>query len=502
MRTHGRRSPRIAIIGSGFGGLCMGIQLREAGIESFTILEKADRLGGTWRDNTYSGAACDSPSFIYCYSFELKTDWSRKWAPQAEILDYMQHCARKYDVLRHVRFGTEITAARFDAEAGVWRLSTAAGEAIEAEVLVSGVGQLNRPAYPAIPGLDRFQGVTFHSARWQHEHDLRGKRVAVIGNAASAVQFVPPIASVVQRLSIFQRSANWMIPKNDRVYGEREKRLYARFPGLARLYRWWLWLTYELRFPFFRQNAFLNRLAGWVAEKSMRQQVSDPALQSVLVPDYPVGGKRMLISDDYYWTLGRDNVELVTSAIERVTEHAIVTRDGRSHPADVLIVATGFQSTLFLAPMAIEGPDGRSLDDVWKGGAEAYLGISVAGSPNFFMLYGPNTNLGHNSIIFMLECQVHYILTCIRALADRDLAYIDVRPEVMRAYNQRLQAVLERTVWARTDKSWYKRADGRITNNWSGPTIAYWWRTRRADLRLYHQATRSRVDDAAVARVA
>ncbi len=495
-------APRVVIVGSGFGGLCMAIQLKRAGIESFTILEKAHRLGGTWRDNTYPGAACDSPAFAYCYSFEQKTDWSRKWSPQPEILGYLEHCARKYDVLRHIRFDTEVAGARFDEAAGAWRVRTTAGETLDAEVLVSGVGQLNRPSAPALPGLERFRGVSFHSARWRHDVDLAGKRVAVIGNAASAIQFVPQIAPVVQRLSVFQRSANWMVPRNNRPYGKREKRLFERFPRVARLYRWWLWFTYEQTFPVFRRNRLMSRLMTYVAERNIRDRVADAALRRTLRPDYPIGAKRILISDDYYQALGRENVEVVTGAIERVTGDAIVTRDGRAVPADVIILATGFDSTSFLVPMRLEGLGGRVLEETWQDGAEAYLGISVAGFPNFFMLYGPNTNLGHNSIIFMLECQVSYITACLRALAARDLAYIDVRAEVMRRFNDELQAVLARRVWATVAKSWYKRADGRITNNWSGSTIAYWWRTRRADLRLYTQKARTRETVANVAKVA
>src|SRR4029077_10516347 len=307
------------------------------GNDSFTIFEKATRLGGTWRDNTYPGAACDSPSFAYCFSFEQKTDWSRKWSPQPEILAYMEHCARKYDVLRHIRFDTEIASARFDADTGVWRLRTTSGETFEADALVSAVGQLNRPSSPTLPDLERFAGTVFHSARWEHDHDLRGKTVAVVGHAASAIQFSPQIARDVERLLVFQRSANWMIAKKDRTYGEREKRLFARFPLLARLYRWWLWCTYEIRFPVFRQNRWLGRRVSRMAEDHMREHIGDPELQRALVPDYPIGGKRILISDDYYQTLARDNVEVVTSAIDRVTEHGIVTRDGRERRADTVI---------------------------------------------------------------------------------------------------------------------------------------------------------------------
>ena len=493
---------RVIIIGSGFGGLCMAIQLRRAGISAFTILEKADGIGGTWRDNTYPGAACDSPSVLYCFSFEQKTDWSRKWAPQPEILAYIEHCARTYDLMPHVRLNTEVAEARFDADAAVWRVRTTGGETLEAEVLVSSVGQLNRPSYPHLPGLDRFRGVSFHSARWEHQHELGGKNVAVVGNAASAVQFVPQIQPQAKRLTVFQRSPNWMIPKRDRLYGEREKRLLGRSRLLARLYRWFLWATYEIRFPVFRQNRFMSRVLAKAAEKDMRGRVADAELQRALVPDYPVGGKRILISDDYYEALGRPNVDVVTSPIDHVTEDAVVTRDGRTIPADVVILATGFETTTFLVPMRIVGPDGRTLEDVWKAGAEAYLGMTVAGFPNFFMLYGPNTNLGHNSIIFMLECQVRYVMSCLAAMQERDLASLDVRPETMAAYNVQLQTVLDRSVWARTEKSWYKRADGRITNNWSGTTAAYWWRTRRVDLDDYRQQARAGEKRAAVAKVA
>lgn len=483
---------RVLIIGSGFSGLCLAIQLARAGFGDVTLLEKSDRVGGTWRDNTYPGAACDSPSFAYCFSFEQKTDWSRKWAPQAEILGYLQHCARKYDLLRRIRFHTEVESARFDTDAGVWRVRTSAGEELEAEVLVSGVGQLNRPAVPDLPGLGEFRRPWFHSARWRHEVELAGRDVAVVGNAASAIQFVPEIAPGVRTLTIFQRSANWMIPKNDRLYSEREKRWFGRFPWLARLYRGWIWLSFESRWPLFRGNAFLARRVSELALRSMREQVRDPALQAALVPDYPIGAKRILISDDYYATLGRPNVRVVTQPIARVERDAVVTSDGTSHPADVLVLATGFESTSFLEPMKIEGRLGRSLHELWRDGAEAYLGLTVSGFPNFFMMYGPNTNLGHNSIVFMIECQTRYIVDALTRMAQRGIAWIDLRRDVLDAYNRRLQQELADTVWVRTDHSWYKNAAGRITNNWSGSTIRYAWRTRRADLALYHQEPRRR----------
>jgi len=477
---------RVAILGAGFSGLCLGIRLKQAGFAEFTIYEKADRLGGTWRDNTYPGAACDTPAFAYCFSFEQKTDWSRKWAPQSEILDYMEHCARKYDLLPHIRFGMEVVSARFDDDEGVWRLRTTDGEELSADVLVSGTGQLNRPFVPDIPGLEEFSGPRFHSARWDHDVDLSGRDVAVVGNAASAIQFIPEIAPVAKSVTVYQRSANWMLPRGDRPYSEREKATFRRFPWLARLYRWWIWLAFELRWPVFRQRPFLSRRVTDYALRSMRQQVSDPALREALVPGYPVGGKRILVSDDYYATLERDDVHVVTDGIERVTPTGVLARDGRERPADVLILATGFRSTEFLAPMRVEGPGGQTLDEAWKEGAEAYLGITVAGFPNFFMMYGPNTNLGHNSIIFMLECQTSYILDCLRKMVRHDLRSLEVRRDVMAAHNRQLQEELAGTAWAATDRSWYKNARGHITNNWSGTTLRYWWLTRHADLTDFH----------------
>ncbi len=479
---------RIAIIGSGFSGLCLGVQLKKAGIESFTIFEKADRLGGTWRDNTYPGAACDVPAFSYCYSFEQKTDWTRKWAGQDEILAYQEHCAEKYGLLPHIRFNTEIESARFDADAALWRLRTRSGEDFEAEVLISAVGQLSRPRVPDIPGLDDFQGERFHSARWNHDYDLTGKRAVVIGNAASAIQFIPEVAKQVRHLTVFQRSANWMIPRMDRPYTPKQIERFTRYPWLAKLYRWWIWTSFELRYPlvFYARSRF-RPLFERMAKKYMKSIITDPKLQQAMVPDYPIGARRILISDDYYQALERENVEVVTAGIERIVEQGVVDRDGRTHEADAILLATGFQTTEFLAPMRIDGLEGRSLNEEWKEGAQAYLGITVPGFPNFFMAYGPNTNLGHNSIIFMIECQARYILQCIEQLRKGGLSYVDLRPEVQASYNERIQAELRRTVWAQTDHSWYKDEAGRITNNWSGTTTRYWWKTRKVDIDCYRQ---------------
>jgi cation diffusion facilitator CzcD-associated flavoprotein CzcO len=483
-------TPTIAILGAGVAGLCMGIRLKQAGIHSFTIYEKSERVGGTWHDNTYPGAGCDVPSHLYCFSFEPNPDWTRKFSDQAEILRYLEHCAEKYGLRPHLRFGTEIAEGRFDETAGTWRLRTRAGEEIEAQVVVCGTGQLNRPAVPDIPGLREFGGTVFHSARWNHAHDLRGRRVAVVGNGASALQFIPQIAPVAEHVTVFQRSANWVIPRMDRAYARLEKWLFRHVAPLRWLYRAWIYWSLEARFLAFFKGSRVGEKIAQVATEYMQTHIADPALRRALTPDYPVGCKRILISDDYFQALARPNVTIETHPISRIAPGAVVTADGVAHPADTIVFATGFQTLSFLAPMRITGLDGRTLDDAWRDGAEAYLGMAVAGFPNLFLLYGPNTNLGHNSIIFMIECQVGWVLRCIQALHERRLAWLDVRPEVMAAYNVELQAALRETAWDAGCTSWYKSESGKVINNWSGFTVAYWWRTRRPDWAALEARTR------------
>jgi cation diffusion facilitator CzcD-associated flavoprotein CzcO len=484
---------RVAILGAGASGLCLGVKLRAAGFRDFVILEKSHDVGGTWHDNTYPGACCDVPSHFYSFSFERKADWSRKFSPQAEIQDYFRHVATKYGLRPHLRLGTEVKAARFDETKGVWRIETAAGETLEADVLASGVGQLNRPHVPEFPGRESFRGVAFHSARWDHGVDLAGKRVAVIGNAASAVQFVPPVAERAARVEIFQRTPNYVMPRFDYAYSERTKRLFARVPGLERLYRWWIWATFDVRFAVFR-----GRGEGWLARRIrkacidyLEAEISDPQLRKTLTPDYAPGCKRLLISDDYIPALRRDNVAVVTSGIERIAPEGVVTRDGVLHPADVIVYGTGFETTSFLAPIELEGLGGRKLHEQWRDGAEAYLGVAVAGFPNLFLLYGPNTNLGHNSILFMIEAQVRYIVACLEELQRSGRAWLDVKTEAQEAYNEDVQAALADTVWATHCGSWYKTAAGKVTNNWKGTTLEYWRRMRSPDWAAFRLERRS-----------
>ncbi|MQY07634.1 flavin-containing monooxygenase [Actinomadura macrotermitis] len=473
----------VVIIGAGFGGIGMAIRLKQSGVDDLVVLEKAGGLGGTWRDNTYPGAACDVPSHLYSFSFEPRTDWSRRFPQQPEILEYLWHCARKYEVLPHIRFGTEVLGARFDEDAALWRVSTEDGE-LTARVLVSACGQLNRPALPPIPGRDGFAGESFHSARWDHGADLAGKRVAVVGTGASAVQIVPEIAGTAASLTLFQRSAPYVIPKPDRPYREWEKALLAAVPGAHALSRAKVYALYESRALAFVKYPRLMSVMNRQFLRSLKAQVGDPALREALVPDYPMGCKRILISNDYYPALTRPDVDVVTAPIERITADGIVTTDG-THPADVIIYATGFESTGFLAPMRITGRDGRELSEAWRGGAEAHLGITVSGFPNLFLLYGPYTNLGHNSIIYMLESQFRYVLGCLEALRAHRLEWIEVRPDVQDAFGREMQERLRGTVWEAGCESWYMTAEGKVVNNWPGFTFAYRRATRRPDPRHF-----------------
>lgn len=480
----------VAIIGAGFGGLGMAINLKKAGRDSLVLLEKAEDVGGCWRENSYPGAACDVPSHLYSYSFERKPDWSRRFAPQAEIFDYLRHCARKYDLYRHIRFGTEVAGARFDDAAGLWRIDTTRGDTLSARYLITATGQLNRPSIPRLPGIDSFQGPAFHSAQWRHDLDLTGKRVAVIGTGASAIQFVPAIAPHVARLTLFQRSAPYVIPKADRPYTRLEKALIARSPLLQKLSRGGIYSLYETRVLGFTALQQVMTLYARKAQALMHKHIKDPALRRTLTPDYPIGCKRVLISNDYYPALARDNVQVVDTRIDNITPTGVRTRDGVEHPADVLIYGTGFQATEFLSPMQITGRNGLSLNQAWRDGAEAYLGITVHGFPNLFMLYGPNTNLGHSSIVYMLESQIHYVMDSLKTMDERNARSLEVHEISQDVFNLALQEQIRSTVWDKGCTSWYKTDSGKNTNNWPGFTFRYRQLTRRINPDDYHFTAR------------
>ena len=487
MTTHSPAAAplRVLIIGAGFAGVGLAIQLQKRGIDDFLVLEKAASVGGTWRDNHYPGAACDVPSHLYSYSFEPKTDWSRKFAPQAEIVAYIQHCVDKHQLAGKIRCNTEVASAEFEQASGLWRVIGKDGEHYLAQALVSACGQLNQPAYPRIPGLESFAGEAFHSARWNHAYDLASKRVAVIGTGASAIQFVPEIVPKVQHLTLFQRSAAYVISKPDRAYKRWELALLRRWPWLQQIDRGLKYVQHEVRALAFIHFPVLMKLFQFSFQRHLAAAIADPALQRQLQPDYPLGCKRILISNNYFPALAQGNVEIVNQAIQSITPHGVVTADGREHPVDALIYGTGFAATDFLAPMQIKGLGGVELNQAWRDGAEAYKGISVSGFPNLFLLYGPNTNLGHNSILYMLESQFAYVLNCLSALQEQGLRYMDVKPQVQQRFNQRLQQVIRHSIWEQGCTSWYKNAAGKNTNNWPGFTFTYRQQTRHLELADY-----------------
>jgi cation diffusion facilitator CzcD-associated flavoprotein CzcO len=463
----------VTIIGAGFGGICMGIKLRRAGIP-FTVVEKADRVGGVWRDNTYPGAACDIPSHLYSYSFEPSHDWSRKYGTQPEIQSYIDDCAHKYGVVEHVRFGHAAQRADFDEATSRWTVTLDNGDTIESQYLVAATGQLSLPADSKIPGLETFGGKVFHSARWDHDYDLRGKRVAVVGTGASAIQFVPQIAPRVEQLYVLQRSAPYVLAKPDRPYSRLEKYLYRHFPVMLVASRSRQYTYHEARvLPLtkgFGVNAFEK---AW--ERYFRAQITDDSLREMLRPDYAIGCKRVLISNEWYAAMTRPNVEVIPAGLTEVRPGSIVAADGAERDVDTIIFGTGFATNDFLAPMTVTGRDGRELHEVWsqRGGADAFKGISVPGFSNMFMLYGPNTNLGHNSIIYMLESQTDYVIEALRHAASRGAKWLDVRPEAHAEYNEDLQQQLKKTVWQAGCDSWYVTEAGKNTNNWPSFTFDY-----------------------------
>lgn len=458
---------KVAILGAGFAGLCMGLRLQAQGQTSFVILEKADQVGGTWRENVYPGSGCDIPSHLYSYSFEPNPDWPEIYSAQPDILGYIESVVEKHQLSKHIRFNSEVVGTAWDEAFGYWRIATAGGGSVTAEAFVTAWGQLNRPKLPPIEGRDDFAGPAFHSAQWDRSVDLTGKRVTVIGNGASAIQFVPEVAKVAGSLTLFQRSPNWIVPRMNRPYSEAEKAQFKADPSAMEKVRSEIFGMAEARLAAKRAGTLPVEEVP-IPLAHLHAQVADPELRAKLTPDYEIGCKRVLISNDFYPALTRPNVELVTEAITRMTPQGVVDATGRLHEADVVIYATGFETKSFAGETAITGMGGVSLADAWKDGPEAYLGIAVSGFPNLFMLYGPNTNLGHNSIIYMIEAQVGYVL---QALAvGRPLS---VRPEVMARYNEDLQQQLANTPWAGTCTSWYKTADGKILNNWPDTAEAY-----------------------------
>jgi cation diffusion facilitator CzcD-associated flavoprotein CzcO len=479
----------VIVVGTGFAGLGMAIELLRAGEQDFVVLEKADAVGGTWRENTYPGCACDVQSHLYSFSFEPNPRWSRMFAGQPEIRDYLEHCTDKYRVREHIRFGSEVTGAAYDQATDRWTVEVNGGQVTySARVVVAGFGPLSRPDFPQIDGVEQFQGEFFHSAQWDESVALEGKRVAVVGTGASAIQFVPRIAGRVAELKLFQRTPPWVLPKPDRPTLGLERLLFRRFPALQRLYRDLIYWRLETRVLGMTLHPRVMKAAELVGRLHIRRAISDPALRQVVTPDYTIGCKRILMSNDYYPALARDNVSVLSGGVARVTPRGVVDAHGVEHEVDVIIYGTGFKVRDPLGALRITGRDGVELGERWReNGLEAYLGTTVAGFPNLFILVGPNTGLGHNSIVYMIESQVHYVLEALRAIRSRGLAAVDVKPDVQSRFNDSLQERLAGSVWASGCSSWYLDASGRNRTLWPGFTFKFREATGTFDVEDYEE---------------
>jgi len=475
------------IVGAGFAGLCMAIRLRQAG-QRFVLLEQAPSLGGTWQANRYPGAACDIPSSLYCFSFAPNPDWSRAYPAQAEIEKYLNQCADRFCVRAQMRFNHPVTAARFDEERRHWRIEVAnAAQVFHARSLILATGGLSRPKLPDIPGIAQFAGASFHSARWPADITLAGKRVGLIGTGASAIQVLPAIVGQAAQVTLFQRTPAWIIGKPNWAAPHWRKALYRRWPSTQRISRVFNYWRHELFAVAFTRLPALLRVLEILPRLQLRWQVRNRQLRAQLTPNYRVGCKRVLLASDFYPALCRDNVQLVTAPITRIATTAAVTGDGVQHPLDVLIACTGFEAAEACAPFPVTGRRGVDLDSAWRDGPNAYLGTTVSGFPNLFIMTGPNTALGHNSMVYMIEAQANYVIDAIAQLAQRPGAALEVDAAVQRNYNSALQRRLARTVWNTGGcSSWYRTRDGLNTTLWPDFTFVFRHRLRRFDPAPYH----------------
>ncbi|MDN2495468.1 NAD(P)/FAD-dependent oxidoreductase [Nocardia nova] len=473
----------VAIVGSGFGGLAAAIELKRNGFTDFVVFERADSVGGVWRDNHYPGAACDVPSVIYSFSYALKPDWSSLFGKQGEIKKYLERVAQEFDIYRHIRFGTEVTAAVFDETAGRWQVELGTGEMVVVDAVVMATGQLSRPKMPNVEGLGAFRGESFHSAEWDPAVDLTDKKVIVVGSGASAIQIVPAIAGQVSQLSVIQRSPNWVIRKSKRVHGPIARAALTWLPFLRRLHHDVMFLAYDLRWPLVSRKAKPLRVASeWWYKRVIRKHLRDPDAVRAATPDYTMLCNRLLLSNDWYPTLAKDHVRLIGSAVTRVVEDGVVTADGQHVRGDVIVWCTGFKASEFLAPIRIIGRGDADLHELWHHGAEAYLGISVSGFPNMFMMFGPNTNSITNSIVFLLERQAEYIRRSLQKVVEAGGGWFDLWPDEQQRFQTWLQDRLGETVFTDTCPGWYTNAEGKVTAMWPLSHTAYARMTRRFDI--------------------
>jgi cation diffusion facilitator CzcD-associated flavoprotein CzcO len=473
------RTRSVAVVGGGFGGVGAIVMLQRAGYRDVTVFERAERIGGVWHHNTYPGAACDIPSHLYEFSFAPNPRWSRRYAPQPEIQAYLERLADSYGVVDRIRTGTEVRGARWDAERGKWQLETSAGPH-EADVLVTACGQLSVPAVPPLPGLENFGGPAFHTARWRHDADLTGKRVAVIGTGCSGIQVVPAIQPIVAQVDIYQRSPGWTLPKMDFEYSERLHRLFDRFPALRRLDRASIFYFQELAALGMTRYPWLLRLFQKIAKRQIDSAIEDPELRRKVTPTDHMGCKRIMLTDDWYPTLTKPNVDVIVDRIGEITPAGIRTEDGSERAYDAIVLATGFKTHGFVAPMEVIGADGRSLADVWGDRPRAYLGLSVPSFPNMFLLYGPNTNGGSGSVVTTIEAGVGHLIAALDEMERRDAERIEVRRPTAERFDSELREKLAGTVWHTGCTNWYVDANGNDPNQW--PWLWTTYRRRTAEL--------------------
>ena len=481
---------RVAIVGTGFSGLGMAIKLKQQGDDDFVLLERAGEIGGTWRDNTYPGCRCDVPSHLYSFSFAQNPNWSSTFSPQPEILDYLKDCAERFGIGPHIRFDTEVERARWDDDEQRWEIDTSTGE-LTADVLIAAQGPLSDPSLPAVPGLDSFEGTAFHSAQWDHDHDLTGERVAVIGTGASAIQFVPEIQPQVEQLHVFQRSAPWVIPHRNRPMKRWERALYRVFPPAQLAMRagiYWARESFVLQF----RHRWIGKLLERIPIAHMKKSIRDPELRRKLTPDYSIGCKRILPANEWYPALAQPNVEVVASGLAEVRPHSVVAEDGTEREVDTIIFGTGFHVTDVPIANRIEGRTGETLSEVWRGSMQAYKGTTVAGFPNLFFLVGPNTGLGHTSIVFMIESQIEYVLGALGTMQRRGAPTLEVKREAQAAYNAEIDEMTEGTVWVSGGcQSYYLDRNGHNSALWPTYTWPFRRRLREFDAAAYAFGTRA-----------
>ncbi|SEN09959.1 flavin-containing monooxygenase [Actinacidiphila rubida] len=476
---------RVAVIGSGFGGLGAAVRLRREGITDFVVLERAQSVGGTWRDNSYPGCACDVPSHLYSFSFAPNPEWPRAFSGQEHIRAYLERVTDTFGLRPHLRFGAEVLTARWDDAARHWHLTTAAGE-LTADVVVSATGPLSDPKIPDVPGIEDFPGRVFHSSRWEHDFDLKGKRVAMVGTGASAIQIVPSIQPEVAQLTVIQRTPPWVMPRMDRPIGAAERWLHGTVPATAKARRGLLWLIREFQVGAFVKRPKLMKAAERIARNHLRRSVKDPALRARLTPDYTIGCKRILLSNTYYPALSQPNTEVVTSALSEVRGSKVVTADGTEREVDAIVFGTGFHVTDMPIGDRVIGADGRALSEHWKNGMAALRGCSVDGFPNLLFIIGPNTGLGNSSMILMIESSLNYVASYMRALSATGAAALDAKPAAVAAWSDDMERRASRTVWNTGGcKSWYLDANGRNTTAWPGTTAEFRRATREVRLSEY-----------------